>query len=108
MSEFDAAFPSSRKVYVDGGAPGREVRVPMREIALSNGDHLRVYDTSGPEGGDVRHGLPPLRAPWIAARDVAPVEPTCRASAPGAPEIPQTLGRTPLRGTRPVTGILFT
>ena len=49
--------------------PGRDVRVPMREIALSGGEPpLRVYDTSGPQGHDVREGLPPLRAPWIAAR----------------------------------------
>ena len=107
MSEFEAAFPSSRKVYVDGGAGGREVRVPMREIALTNGENLRVYDTSGPEGGDVRHGLPPLRAPWIAARGVAPVELTRRASSPGAPEIPETLRRRALRGTGPVTQLHY-
>ena len=33
-SEFSSAFPSSRKVYVED----RGVRVPMREIALSNGE----------------------------------------------------------------------
>ncbi|MYG24289.1 MAG: hypothetical protein F4168_18075, partial [Gemmatimonadetes bacterium] len=62
------AFPNSTRVHVDG--PGR-IRVPMREIALSGGEPpLRVYDTSGPPGHDVREGLPPLREPWIAARDV--------------------------------------
>ena len=41
----------------------------MREIALSGGEPpLRVYDTSGPQGGDVREGLPALRRPWIEAR----------------------------------------
>ena len=31
----------------------------MREIALSGGEPpLRVYDTSGPQGFDVREGLP--------------------------------------------------
>ena len=54
-SDFASAFPSSRKVHVEG-APG--VRVPMREIALSNGETLRVYDASGPHGHDVRDGLP--------------------------------------------------
>ena len=49
-SDFTSAFPGSRKVYVDG--PGG-VRVPMREIALTNGETLRVYDTSGPQGHDV-------------------------------------------------------
>ena len=40
-TDFAAAFPNSRKVYVDGPSG---VRVPMREIALSNGESLRVYD----------------------------------------------------------------
>ena len=64
-SDFTSAFPSSSKVYVDGPAG---VRVPMREIALTNGESLRVYDTSGPQGHDVRDGLPKLRDGWVAAR----------------------------------------
>jgi len=64
-TDFAAAFPSSRKVYVDG--PGG-VRVPMREISLTNGESLRVYDASGPAGHDVRDGLPKLREPWVAPR----------------------------------------
>jgi phosphomethylpyrimidine synthase len=40
----------------------------MREIVLSNGDTLRVYDSSGPHGHDVREGLPKLREPWVAPR----------------------------------------
>src|SRR3954466_12469483 len=64
-ADFAAAFPGSHKVYVDG-APG--VRVPMREIALTNGDTLRVYDPSGPQGHDVRDGLPKLRDAWVATR----------------------------------------
>src|SRR3954468_12356620 len=64
------AFPNSTKVYVDGP---KGIRVPMREIALSRGEPpLRVYDTSGPQGIDVRNGLPPLRKDWIAARAVTP------------------------------------
>ena len=43
-ADFSNAFPNSNKVYVDGHG----VRVPMREIALTNGETLRVYDTSGP------------------------------------------------------------
>ena len=64
-TDFAAAFPSSRKVYVEG--PGG-VRVPMREISLTNGESLRVYDASGPAGHDVRDGLPKLREPWVAPR----------------------------------------
>jgi len=64
-SDFTSAFPASHKVFVDG--PGG-VRVPMREISLTNGEALRVYDSSGPQGCDVREGLPKLRASWIAGR----------------------------------------
>src|SRR5919107_6046877 len=65
-SGYGEAFPNSRKVYVEG--PGG-VRVPMREIALSGGEPpLRVYDSSGPQGHDVRDGLPKLREPWVKAR----------------------------------------
>ncbi|HET9468974.1 MAG TPA: phosphomethylpyrimidine synthase ThiC, partial [Vicinamibacterales bacterium] len=55
--------PNSHKVYVG------PYEVPMREITLSGGEPpLRVYDSSGPQGHDVRDGLPPLRREWIAAR----------------------------------------
>jgi phosphomethylpyrimidine synthase len=63
-SEFTSAFPNSRKVYVEE----RGVRVPMREISLTNGESLRVYDTSGPQGHDARSGLPRLREAWVAGR----------------------------------------
>jgi len=64
-------FPASTKVYVDGAMPG--VQVPMREIALTNGERVTVYDTSGPYTDptaeiDVRKGLAPVRAGWIEAR----------------------------------------
>src|SRR3954468_22603591 len=64
-ADFAAAFPNSRKIYVEGQSG---VRVPMREIALTNGESLRVYDSSGPAGHDVREGLPKLRQPWTAGR----------------------------------------
>lgn len=65
-------FPASRKVWVPGGLhPG--VRVPMREVRLTNGETVTLYDTSGPYTDpqaaiDVRRGLPALRQPWIEAR----------------------------------------
>jgi len=66
MSDFSTAYPSSRKVYVDGA---QGVRVPMREVGLTGGEApLRLYDTSGPQGHDVKTGLPRLRAPWVQAR----------------------------------------
>jgi phosphomethylpyrimidine synthase len=67
------SFPNSTKVYVEGA---QGVRVPMREIALSGGEPpLRVYDTSGPQGCDVREGLPVLRSAWISQRPVTLTDP---------------------------------
>jgi hypothetical protein len=67
-TDYPGAFPNSHKTWVEG--PGG-VRVPMREIQQSGGEPpLRVYDTSGPRGTDVREGLPALRDEWIRARDV--------------------------------------
>ncbi|MBA3593471.1 MAG: phosphomethylpyrimidine synthase ThiC [Polaromonas sp.] len=65
-------FPASRKIYVPGQVHP-ELRVPMREVALSNGESATLYDTSGPytDPGadiDVRRGLGALRTPWIEAR----------------------------------------
>lgn len=60
-------LPASSKVYVDV----ENVRVPMREIALSGGEpSVRVYDTSGPYTDtavsiDVRQGLPRIRENWL-------------------------------------------
>jgi phosphomethylpyrimidine synthase len=75
MIDFASAYPNSRKVYDERPVPltpGGEhitLRVPVREVALSGGEPaIRLYDTSGPQGHDVRDGLPKLRAPWIAAR----------------------------------------
>jgi len=61
---------SSHKIYLDG--PG-SIRVPMRQIHLTDGSDFRVYDTSGPytDPGlecDPHRGIAPLRAPWIEAR----------------------------------------
>ncbi len=100
----DDAFPNSAKVFVDG--PGG-IGVPMREISLSGGEPpLRVYDTSGPRGFDVRDGLPPLREPWIAARDVR-VTGRSAVPTPGKKddplELPPGLRRTTRRGSGPVT-----
>jgi phosphomethylpyrimidine synthase len=75
-----APLPNSRKVYVQGSRP--DLRVPMREITqrdtpasfgAEKNPPLYVYDTSGPYTDpsariDIRAGLPPLRANWIAER----------------------------------------
>src|SRR5438309_780601 len=72
----------SRKIYLTGSRP--DLRVPMREVALSGGEPpLVLYDTSGPYTDadthpDIKRGLAPLRGPWVVGRgDVAEL--------PGAP-----------------------
>src|SRR5262252_9484201 len=62
------------KIYLSGSNPS--IRVPAREIALTNGERLRLYDTSGPYTDpdytvDLKQGLPPLRQPWILGRNDA-------------------------------------
>src|SRR3989442_11904768 len=66
MSEFSTAYPNSTKTFIDGP---QGVRVRVREIALEQGaSSIRVYDTSGPQGHDVKSGLPTLREAWVRAR----------------------------------------
>ncbi|MGZ5081849.1 MAG: phosphomethylpyrimidine synthase ThiC, partial [Usitatibacter sp.] len=73
-------LPRSRKVHVEGSRP--DLRVPMREVSQSEtpaafgaeaNPPVYVYDTSGPYTDpeakiDIRRGLAPLRAAWIAER----------------------------------------
>src|ERR1700752_1951672 len=107
-ADFASAFPNSRKVYVEAG----DLRVPMREIALGGSEPpLRVYDTSGPQGHDVREGLPTLRQPWIDARGGVVVEPRTMAVASDstATMSPALLARTRVarRGTGAVTQLHY-
>ena len=67
----DAGALGSHKIYLPGSRP--DLRVPMREVRLSTGDSVVLYDTSGPYTDptfepDVTRGLAPLRAPWIVER----------------------------------------
>jgi phosphomethylpyrimidine synthase len=111
-----APLPNSRKIYVEGSRP--DLRVPMREIAQGDtaasfgterNPPLVVYDTSGPYTDpavaiDIRKGLPPLRAPWIAERsDTQPLDgPTsafgrARLANPELATLRFDLARKPLR-----------
>jgi len=110
------SFPGSRKTYLPGSRA--DVRVPMREVVLSTGDTVVLYDTSGPYTDtalrtDIRLGLPALRAPWIEGRadtatyegrPVQPIDNGLSASAtPGARardlDSVFTTTRRPRRGT---------
>jgi phosphomethylpyrimidine synthase len=65
LPALEADLPASRKVFLEDG----EIRVPVREIEVSGGHPpVRVYDTTGPQGHDVKTGLPRLRQPWIERR----------------------------------------
>ncbi|MGE3868757.1 MAG: hypothetical protein AB7F51_04500, partial [Pseudorhodoplanes sp.] len=69
------ALPASRKIHVAPEAAS-DLRVPLREIALSEGSGeppLPVYDTSGPYTDDtiaidVEKGLPRTRLAWVKER----------------------------------------
>ena len=63
MSEFDSRGGVSKQIRVG------EMGVAMTEISLTNGEKLRLPDSSGPQGCDPHEGLPKLRKEWIAARE---------------------------------------
>ena len=82
MEKDPTIFPNSTRIYIDGEIHPF-IKVPMREIRLSDTEHangrveenppIRVYDCSGPWGdpdfkGNVREGLPAVRRDWIMDR----------------------------------------
>ncbi|MEU1430492.1 phosphomethylpyrimidine synthase ThiC [Nocardia sp. NPDC005746] len=63
----------SVKHYEQVEADGTTLRVPVRRINLTNGEHFDVYDTSGPYTDDtatidLEAGLPKLRDGWDKPR----------------------------------------
>jgi len=74
-------YPNSKKVYIEGSRP--DIRVPMREISLSDttlkdgvekNPPILVYDTSGPYTDpdvtlDLQKGLPDVRTSWVEERE---------------------------------------
>ncbi|MCW5236284.1 phosphomethylpyrimidine synthase ThiC [Verminephrobacter eiseniae] len=65
-------FPASRRAYIPGQLHA-DLRVPVRDITLTNGEQVSVYDSSGPYTDaqaviDVRRGLASVRGGWIAGR----------------------------------------
>ncbi|MBA3745165.1 phosphomethylpyrimidine synthase ThiC [Sporichthya sp.] len=74
-TEAEDAPKAFRKTYLQGSRP--DLQVPMREVSLTNGDSIVLYDTSGPYTDtavttDITRGLDPVRAGWIRERgDVA-------------------------------------
>jgi phosphomethylpyrimidine synthase len=66
-------FPASTKSVI--ASPRRpDIQVPVRDVRLTNGETVSLYDTSGPYSDpsadiDVRRGLPSVRGAWIAERN---------------------------------------
>ncbi len=65
-------FPASHKCVIPGSRP--DLFVPVRDVQLTNGETVSLYDTSGPYTDpkveiDVRRGLPDVRGAWIAERN---------------------------------------
>ena len=66
-------LPGSKKIYISGNI-NKDIRVPARQIDLSNDTSLVVYDTSGPYTDpsveiDVEKGIPDIRKKWINKRE---------------------------------------
>ena len=66
-------LPASKKVYVV--SPNEpSVRVPMREISLTDGTAVTLYDTSGPYTDEsveinVNKGIADVRSEWVLSRN---------------------------------------
>ncbi len=71
-NQLQHSYPGSRKIYISG-AIHSHLKVPMREILLSDSSTFCLYDTSGPYtdpkySGTITKGLPDIRSQWINAR----------------------------------------
>jgi phosphomethylpyrimidine synthase len=66
-------LPASKKLYVVS-PNDPSVRVPMREISLTDGTAVTLYDTSGPYTDesvdiDVNKGIADVRSEWVLSRN---------------------------------------
>lgn len=100
----------SKKTYLQGQIHP-QLKIPVRNIVLSNGQTLPVYDTSGPYTDvntsiNIAMGLPNIRGNWIKARDdtetyqgraVQPLDDGYRTAEKTACELALGLQRQPRR-----------
>jgi phosphomethylpyrimidine synthase len=66
-------FPGSQKSFL-AGKIHPDIKIPIREVTLQNGQKFPLYDTTGPYTDpnstiDIATGLPPIRSQWIEARN---------------------------------------
>lgn len=47
------------------------MQVPCRQVKLTNGDIIQLYETAGPQGFAAEQGIPKRREKWVAARRAA-------------------------------------
>jgi phosphomethylpyrimidine synthase len=47
------------------------MHVPCRHVKLTNGEIIKLYETTGPQGYDTTQGIPKRREKWVAARRAA-------------------------------------
>ncbi|GAA2134163.1 phosphomethylpyrimidine synthase ThiC [Kitasatospora kazusensis] len=108
--------PAWRKAYREGSRP--DLRVPYREVVLTNGKTVPLYDTSGPYTDaayepDVRRGLPPLRDSWIRqrgdveeydGREARPEDDGIKHTAPRGGDLRNLDAVFPGRARRPLRG----
>ncbi|WP_144393592.1 phosphomethylpyrimidine synthase ThiC [Pleionea sediminis] len=67
-----APLPASKKVFIKSDR-NPEVSVPMRQINLTDGTNITLYDTSGPYTDPNHHinvhlGIPSIRKNWLESR----------------------------------------
>ncbi|MFI6583268.1 phosphomethylpyrimidine synthase ThiC [Embleya sp. NPDC050493] len=104
--------PAHHRGYVAGSR--EDLRVPVRTVHLTNGETVRLYDTSGPYTDpafevDVRRGLPALREAWIEERgDTARYDGRIGALTPAGFAVPGA-GARPRRasGSEAVTQLAY-
>lgn len=97
-------FPGSKKIYVPG-TRFPSLRVPMREVHLSDGTRVTLRDTSGVYSDpavsiSLGKGLPPIRKEWIEARgDCELAPPTDSVETDGPAGFPASASRRVFRCT---------
>jgi phosphomethylpyrimidine synthase len=93
--------PTRRKAYLRAGDG---LAVPTTQVTLTTGEHIHLYDTSGP-GADPEVGLPALRRAWILGRgDVEEIAAPRPVDARDDGRRPDATGAWRGRTARPVRG----
>lgn len=89
MSNLKKSFPASRRIFVEGTGEDQDIKVPFREVTLTDtvttqgvvkNDPVVLYDTGGVYHEEdyeinIDNGIPKIREQWIDDRaDIEPYE----------------------------------